>query len=127
MDNVLRPYDIGATQWYVLYQLAHEGPTMQRDLLRMLQIERATLSVIVGTLVRKGLVEQVLDRIDQRQKLLRMTAAGTKLWHELPDLAVIHKTAFDGIDDKAIATTIRVLKIATEHLDKLSRKKGTDK
>jgi DNA-binding MarR family transcriptional regulator len=100
---------------------------MQRDLLRMLQIERATLSVIVGTLVRKGLVEQVLDRIDQRQKLLRMTAAGTKLWYELPDLAVIHKTAFDGIDDKAIATTIRVLKIATEHLDKLSRKKGTDK
>ena len=56
-----------------------------------------------------------------------MTAAGTKLWYELPDLAVIHKTAFDGIDDKAIATTIRVLKIATEHLYKLSRKKGTDK
>ena len=48
MDTVLRPYDIGATQWYVLYQLAHEGPTMQRDLLRMLQIERATLSAIVS-------------------------------------------------------------------------------
>ncbi|MDR3633753.1 MAG: MarR family transcriptional regulator [Isosphaeraceae bacterium] len=125
IEAVLRPYDLGATQWYVLYQLAHDGPTMQRDLLRTLQVERATLSAVVGTLVRKGLVEQVPDRVDQRQKLLRMTAAGTKLWDELPDLALIHKAAFDGIDDAAIATAIRVLQIATERLDNLSRK-GTD-
>jgi hypothetical protein len=44
MDSVLRPYDLGSTQWYVLYQLANDGPTMQRDLVRMLQIERVTLS-----------------------------------------------------------------------------------
>ena len=125
MEAVLRPYDLGATQWYVLYQLAHDGPTMQRDLLRMLQVERATLSVVVGTLVRKGLVEQVPDRVDQRQKLLRMTAAGAKLWGELPDLTLIHKVAFEGIDDAAIATAVSVLQIATERLDKLSRK-GTD-
>ena len=24
MDTVLRPYDIGSTQWYVLYQLAND-------------------------------------------------------------------------------------------------------
>lgn len=125
MEAVLRPYDLGATQWYVLYQLAHDGPIMQRDLLRMLQVERATLSVVVGTLVRKGLIEQVPDRVDKRQKLLRMTAAGTKLWDKLPDLALIHKAAFDGIDGAAIATAMRVLQTATERLDNLS-KKGTD-
>ncbi len=125
MEAVLRPYDLGATQWYVLYQLAHDGPTMQRDLLRMLQVERATLSVVVGTLVRKELVEQVPDRVDHRQKLLRLTAAGSKLWSELPDLTLIHKAAFDGIDDAAIATAVSVLQIATERLDTLSRK-GTD-
>jgi DNA-binding MarR family transcriptional regulator len=43
------PYDLGSTQWYVLYRLANDGPTMQRDLGRMLQIERATLSGIVPT------------------------------------------------------------------------------
>src|SRR5258706_14277225 len=41
------------------------------------------MSAVVGTLVRKGLVEQVPDRVDQRQKLIRMTAVGTKLWDEL--------------------------------------------
>ena len=125
MEAVLRPYDLGATQWYVLYQLAHDGPSMQRDLLRMLQVERATLSVIVGTLVRKRLVEQVPDRVDQRQKLIKMTAAGTKLWNELPDLDFIHRIAFDGIAAADIATALRVLKTATERLDDLSRK-GTD-
>ena len=58
MESVLRPYDLGSTQWYVLYQLANDGPTMQRDLGHMLQIERATLSGIVATLVRKGLIDQ---------------------------------------------------------------------
>jgi MarR family len=68
---ILRPYDLGTTQWYVLYQLANDGPTRQRDLVRMLQIERATLSVIVTTLVRKGLVDQMPDAEDQRQRVLR--------------------------------------------------------
>ena len=52
MASILRPYELGNTQYYVLYQLANDGPTMQRDLGRTLQIERATLSGIVTTLVR---------------------------------------------------------------------------
>src|SRR6202789_77878 len=72
MDSILRPYGLGSTQWYVLHQLANEGPTMQRDLVRMLQIERATLSGIVTTLVRKGLVDQAPDSEDQRQRMLRL-------------------------------------------------------
>jgi DNA-binding MarR family transcriptional regulator len=95
MESVLRPYDLGSTQWYVLYQLANDGPTMQRDLGHMLQIE--TLSGIVATLVRKGLVDQMPGSEDQRQRVLRITDAGMKLWEELPDpLAVIRAIVFDG-------------------------------
>ena len=122
MDAVLKPYDLGGTQWYVLSQLAEHGPTMQRDLLRALEVERATLSVIVTILVRKGLVEQVADDKDQRQKLIRMTPAGAKLWKELPDLTLVHRVAFDGIDDAAIATSVEVLRIATEQLDNFAHK-----
>ena len=125
MESALRPYDVGATQWYVLYQLAEDGPTMQRDLLRLLQIERATLSVVVTSLVRKGLVEQVADHTDQRQKRLRMTAAGMMLWNELPDLSFIHTAAFDGIDDAELAIAVKVLRTATERLDHLAGK-GTN-
>lgn len=122
MDSVLRPYDLGSVQWYVLYQLAMAGPTMQRDLVRLLAIERATMTGIVANLVRKGLVEQEPDRADQRQKRLGMTAAGTKLWGELPDLGFIRSVAFDGIDAAEIAITVKVLQTATEQLEALLEK-----
>jgi DNA-binding MarR family transcriptional regulator len=118
MDAILRPYDLGSTQWYVLHQLAGEGPTMQRDLVRQLQIERATLSGVVATLVRKGLVEQMPDTQDQRQRMLRITASGKKLWKELPDpIALILSVAFDGVDQAELATARRVLQAATERLN----------
>jgi DNA-binding MarR family transcriptional regulator len=118
MESVLRPYDLGSTQWYVLYQLANEGPTMQRDLGQMLHIERATLSGVVATLVRKGLIDQVPDADDLRQRLLRITRAGSKLWHELPDpIAVIQAVSFAGAADAELATAIRVLQAATGRLN----------
>ena len=118
MESVLRPYGLGTTQWYVLYQLANDGPTRQRDLVRMLQIERATLSVIVTTLVRKGLVDQMPDSEDQRQRVLRITGAGMKLWEELPDpLVLIREIAFDGSDAAELATAFRVLQAATQRLN----------
>ncbi|NKM88726.1 winged helix DNA-binding protein [Rhizobium laguerreae] len=124
MDSALRPYDLGSVQWYVLYQLATAGPTMQRDLVRLLTIERATMTGIVATLVRKGLVGQEPDRVDQRQKLLRITATGAKLWGELPDLSFIRSVAFDGIDEADIAVAVRVLQTATERLEN-QLQKGT--
>jgi MarR family transcriptional regulator, lower aerobic nicotinate degradation pathway regulator len=117
MESVLRPYGIGSTQWYVLHQLANDGPTMQRHLGRMLQIERATLSGILSTLVRKGLVEQTVDPTDQRQRMLRITASGLKLWDELPDLALIESVAFEGVDAAVFATVVKVLQAATQRLN----------
>jgi DNA-binding MarR family transcriptional regulator len=118
MDSILRPYDLGSTQWYVLHQLANEGPTMQRDLVRRLQIERATLSGVVATLVRKGLVEQTTDSDDQRQRMLLLTRSGAKLWKALPEpTELILRVAFDGADPAELAIARRVLKAATQRLN----------
>jgi DNA-binding MarR family transcriptional regulator len=117
MASILRPYELGNTQYYVLYQLANDGPTMQRDLGRTLQIERATLSGIVTALVRKGLIDQMPGSEDQRQRVLRLTGAGMKLWEELPDpLALIRAIAFEGSDAAELATAVRVLQAATQRL-----------
>jgi DNA-binding MarR family transcriptional regulator len=121
MEDLLRPHELGATQWYVLYQLVHAGPTRQRELQRILQVERATLSAVVVTLVRKQLVEQIPDSVDQRQKLLRLTATGEALWHKLPDLAHIHSVAFGGMNPDDIEVAIRVLRTATERLERFSQ------
>jgi DNA-binding MarR family transcriptional regulator len=117
MDSVLTPYDLGNTQWYVLYLLAKDGPIKQRDLTLMLEIERATLSAVISALVRKGLIDQVSDPDDQRRKVLRITTVGKSLWATLPDpIELIANVAFDGVDDDEIATTKRVLREATQRL-----------
>lgn len=118
MEEALRPHGLGATQYYVLHQLAVAGPTMQRELVRLLQVERATMSVVIAALVRKRLVEQIPDAVDQRQKRLRLTRAGTALWRELPDLGFIREVAFGGLSQSDIETTARVLKTATERLQR---------
>ncbi len=57
------------------------------------------------------------DRVDQRQKLLRLTDAGNTLWAELPDpISVIHAVAFAGMDDADLARTSAMLETATRHL-----------
>ena len=117
IESILRQHDLGQTQWYVLHRLANDGPSMQRDLARSLKIERATLSGIVATLVRKGFVEQTADVADQRQRMLRLTDAGTRLWRELPDpIAITQKIALEGADAAELATAIRVLRAATQRL-----------
>lgn len=123
IDATLRPYDIGSTQWYLLWHLVHDGPLAQRDLLARLQIEKPTLSGVVAALVRKGLVEQTVAADDQRRKLLSVTDAGRALWQQLPDpVAFILETAFESIPQEDLDTTVRVLSTGTARLNALIQK-----
>lgn len=118
MDAILRPYGLGSTQWYILYQLANVGPTMQRDFVAMLHIERATLSGVVTTLLGKALIAQAPDSKDQRQRMLRLTRAGEKLWQVLPNpVEMILDVAFEGADPAEMDVTCRVLQAATKRLN----------
>lgn len=127
MERILRPYNLGSTQWYVLYQLAHHGPTAQRDFLDLLQIEKPTLSDVVRALVRKGFVDQAPDPQDQRQRVLTLTNAGRALWEELPDpIAINRAVAFEGVDEQTLETVVRVLRDATGRLNNHIIK-GTEK
>ncbi|WP_375387111.1 MarR family winged helix-turn-helix transcriptional regulator [uncultured Amnibacterium sp.] len=116
-EATLRPWSLGRTQWLVLWQLVHGGSTPQREMGRLLEIERATLSGIVGALVRKGLVSQEADTGDQRQRTLHLTDAGMALWAELPDpVAVATEVAFGGMDPADLAVARGVLQEATRRL-----------
>lgn len=123
IDLALRPHDLGSTQWYVLWHLVHDGPLAQRELLRLLQVEKATLSGVIAALVRKGLVEQGTNPADHRQKRLSLTATGEALWARLPDpIQLILQTAFEGVSDEDLATTARVLRQGAERLTTLLAK-----
>jgi DNA-binding MarR family transcriptional regulator len=117
VETILRSHGVGPTQWLVLRQLATHGPTAQRDLGRIIDAERAALSGIVATLVRKGLVEQVTSTVDQRQRQLDLSAAGRELWAALPDpFSRVREVALAGIGADDIEAAIRVLERATQQV-----------
>ena len=126
LESTLRPFGLGSTQWYVLYQLANDGPTVQRDLGQILHLERATLSAVVTTLVGKGLIAQAEGRDDRRVRVLELTGAGKDLWERLPDpVAELRSIAFGPTDAADTATAIRVLQEATRRLNDHLAKNGS--
>lgn len=117
IEAILRPFGLGGTQWWVLSTVASGTAVRQRDLAGALQVERATASELVLTLVRKGLVEQCADPADQRQKLLRLTEAGMRMWESMPDpLEELYDIAFEDTAPRELDTVARVLGAATERL-----------
>jgi DNA-binding MarR family transcriptional regulator len=126
MEAILRPFGLGGTQWWVLSQVASGEAARQRDLAGALHVERATASELVLALVRKGLVEQCTDPADQRQKLLRLTEAGDRLWKSMPDpLEKLYDIAFEGAGSGELAAVARVLAAATERLLATRNEGGT--
>ncbi|WP_243061951.1 MarR family winged helix-turn-helix transcriptional regulator [Humibacter sp. RRB41] len=118
VEAVLRQQGIGSTQWALLCELISNGPTSQRDLGRALHLERASLSGIVATLIRKGLVEQAPSATDQRQKLVMLTDAGRAMWSAVPDpFEEVRGVALVGLNTDDIATAVRVLRAATERVE----------
>lgn len=117
LESSLRPLGLGATQYQVLWHLAHDGPLPQRVLPALLNIEKPTISEIVGTLVAKGLASQSPDPEDKRQKQLTLTQPGLALWQSLPDpTELILKTAFHDVPEADLAIAAHVLQAATERL-----------
>jgi DNA-binding MarR family transcriptional regulator len=102
----------------VLYQLAHEGPTGQRELQRILQIDRATMSTIVATLVKKGLSSRSPIVSTNGKKSYTSPRRARDLWGTLPDpIAVVHAVAFDGVDDAELTRVAGLLEAATQRLN----------
>jgi DNA-binding MarR family transcriptional regulator len=119
VDAALKPYGIGRSQWYLLFHLQVGEKLSQRKLQAMLQVDSATLTTLVASLVKKGLVRQEFDLSNKRNKVIVLTAAGKALKESMPDpIEEIKIKALYGISDRNIAAAREVLKAAVHNLEK---------
>jgi DNA-binding MarR family transcriptional regulator len=88
----LRPHGLRATQFSALAVLEQRGVTRLKDLARILDLERTTLTRIAGRLERSGLI-QTAASADARERRLEITAEGRRrlaaafpAWQEAQDL-----------------------------------------
>jgi len=91
-NDVLRPYGVARSQWYMINYIYHSAGLTQKDLQDVMQVKSATLTGALNALEQKGWVTRQQSETDHRIKELRLTPAGQKLWETLPDPIIAIRT-----------------------------------
>jgi DNA-binding MarR family transcriptional regulator len=117
-QKVKAEHGITLSMWRVLASLHHKDGQFVSELARMTTIEVSTLSRMLGTMQRRGLVERrrpALQAVgsDARTVAIHLTEAGRALTEELiPEALRYEATALDGFtEDEA-----RILKSMLQRL-----------
>ncbi len=85
IDRGLAAQGLGRAHHRALYFIARRPDMTVSDLLALLAITKQSLGRVLNELNERGLVETRPGERDRRQRLLRLTAAGTALENELFD------------------------------------------
>lgn len=92
----LREHGLGASQVYVLHQLALASPLSVNDLAERTATDQSTVSVVVAKLLEKGFVTRERAESDARRVELHLTPKGRQVVRKLPP--PVQQTLVDGID-----------------------------
>jgi MarR family 2-MHQ and catechol resistance regulon transcriptional repressor len=111
-------HDISVTQCYALETLVEHAPMRLSALAERLFLDKSTTSRVVGTLVKKGYVEQRADAADGRAIALHATASGRRLYRRITeDLVEQQKQLLQDLDPDVrdgVVTVIRRLARAAD-------------
>jgi DNA-binding MarR family transcriptional regulator len=104
-------HDISVTQCHALEALVEHGPMRLTELTERLFLDKSTTSRVVGTLVKKGYVDQHVDASDSRATALSATRAGRNLCARITgDLVEQQKELLADLDPDVRAGVIDVIR-----------------
>ena len=111
-------HDISVTQCHALETLVEHGPLRLSELTERLFLDKSTTSRVVGTLVKKGYVEQHPDASDRRATTLRATRAGRTLCARITDdLVEQQKALLADLDSDVRAGVVDVIRRLAQAAD----------
>ena len=111
-------HDISVTQCYALETLVEHGPLRLSALADRLFLDKSTTSRVVGTLVKKGYVEQGADAQDGRAIALNATRKGRSLCARITgDLVDQQKQLLQDLDPDVRAGVVQVLRRLAQAAD----------
>ena len=104
-------HDVSVTQCYALETLVEHGPIRLSALAERLFLDKSTTSRVVGSLVRKGYVEQRADAKDGRAVTLSATRQGHRLCARITDdLVDQQKQLLQDLDPDVRAGVVQVIR-----------------
>lgn len=83
IDEYLADQGLGRAHHRALYFISRQPDLTVSELLRLLAITKQSLGRVLNDLLERGYIETRPGQRDRRQKLLRLSAAGTALESEL--------------------------------------------
>lgn len=120
LNRLLRQYELSYGQWYVLLIVNNNEMVSQKQLQQIMEIESATVTRVIDSLIRKGWLIREEKSEDRRIKVLKFTEDGKQRWSKLPDLISAGKTImYEGLDEAEIGTTLEVLRKITERFQNI--------
>jgi MarR family transcriptional regulator, organic hydroperoxide resistance regulator len=118
----LAPYGLTLPMYRVMATLWEQGDRRLGELSDLTSIELSTLSRLVGTMTRKGLVSRKRPNGNARTVEINLTAKGRTLVEELIPLAKLHEeVGLQSFAPEKIADLKRDLIKVFQNLDELER------
>ena len=119
LDERLRPTGQSSARMEALSAIFNSpGPRPQVEIANRLRIEGPTLTRMIDTLEKDGLVDRLPDPADRRTKQLRLTHDGESALEDILTVVEQHRARLlDGVDPKTIAAVNDFLTHLLERLD----------
>ena len=118
-DGCSEPRAIGMPeQWIVLVQLWRKDGQSQSALSELTLRDRPTMSRILDTMEKTGLVERTVDEKDARSRLVKLTRSGKSRQNELVPIAKTLVARLEaGISERDLEITHKTLSRILKNLE----------
>ncbi len=118
----LKEYGLTIEQWTLLAVLWSEERQSQKSLQEALLKDKATITSLLGYLVKNGFVSKERDKSDKRAFVISLTEKGKEMKRLTIPLAMKNiGIAVEGIEPIELETTVKVL---TQIIDNLTKEKS---
>lgn len=118
IERELKKYKLARSQFQVIYYTHQVGTITQKELVKHMQVEPATLTGIIDGLVKKGILKRKENKVDKRSNVIVLTAKGERLQNRIPSLAEILETRmFHSVNISEITITIKTIEHMIANLE----------
>jgi MarR family transcriptional regulator for hemolysin len=118
MDRRLKSLGLSHASWLMITVAAKaQSQLSQSELAERLGVEGATVVAMVDRLVKAGLADRQVSKVDRRIKRVVLTEAGSRLYEEMKGEAVaVRKGLLANVDPKKLALATEVLEVLQQRI-----------
>jgi DNA-binding MarR family transcriptional regulator len=118
LGEALSRHQILTGQWSLLRVLWDEDNLSQIEVAKRMKIERASLTIMLNTVEKAGLITRRVDAGDRRKQLISLTRKGRAYQKLLVPLGMrVNEAALAGLSKREVSTLRSLLQRVTDNLE----------